>query len=157
TAHIIGLVHESRAVKAWREYLSTHDERLLTRARGSETDALEFFRNVRDATPMREHGYESEARYYRKKFEVFENRDATGELAEEPRTKLYHGLYLLRTSEGRVPRADQKESPKTKALLLKRAGDIDAALETLISERAAITDPVRKLRLTRAALTLAME
>jgi tetratricopeptide (TPR) repeat protein len=106
---------------------------------------------------MREHGYESEARYYKRKRETLGNaRGATG-LVDEARLQVFQGLYLLRTAEARVPKSDLKESPRTKSNLLRLAGDLNAAISTLVVELKASNDPVRNLRFLRAILILTVE
>ena len=158
TLHIAGLVHESRAIDAWYKYVQRWDESALLKARGEEQDAMEFFREVREARPTQEHGYESEARYYKRKRQVvLDCSNPSPALADETKFQVYQGLVLIRNAETRVPRAQLKETPKTKAFLTGLVGDLVGALNQLKDQLRTATDPVKKVRLARAAATVANE
>jgi cold shock CspA family protein len=158
TLHIAGLIHESRAINAWRRYTADWREEGLLKARGEERDALEFFREVREAKPMQEHGYESEARYYKRKRQIaIDSAHPAPAFADETKSQLFHGLTLLRTAEMRVPRAQLKETPKTKAFVTGLMGDLTGALSQLQGQLSNAKDPVKRMRLARAAASVAAE
>jgi tetratricopeptide (TPR) repeat protein len=157
TMHIMGMVHESRATAAWRAYAQNASPESQRRAVSDETDALEFFRNVRDARPTQEHGYESEARYYKKKVLALRSGSVPPDLERAAREQVYHGLYLLRVAEARVPKAELMETPQTRANLLGLAGDLQSAIDQLQHTYAGSGDPVQRIRLLRTIAALQME
>lgn len=164
TMHIMGLIHESRATRAWREHLrSPEKEKIQAEAFGNEEDALEFFRRVRELQPAEEYGYESEARYYRKKAELFRQVDEkstdspSASLASESKIQLYSALSLLKAAHERVPQEKLIETPKTRAFILSQIGEIGEARKLIDEQIAAAADPLRKKRLQKTAATLAAE
>jgi hypothetical protein len=157
TDHIMGLIHESRAIRAWKDYSVSQNPHALARARSDERDAVDFFESVRERRPFQEHGYESEARYYRKKREALRNDTLPIEITDEARFNVFQGLSLLTAAEHRVPPEAIRESRKTRAYLERLAGDLDRALKTLLAERERCEDAIRKRRITRVAAVLAAE
>lgn len=157
TLHILGLCFEKRAVSSWRQYAATLSTVPLTRARSDEQEALEFFRTVRDMKPMEEHGYESEARYYRKKLESLNGGEVPSEIHQEAMAHLFHGLWLLRSAEARVSPEELKETPTTRARILRAAGSLDAAIDALRKALLAAQDSVQRVRVMRSLATLMME
>lgn len=160
TAHILGLIHERRAVKAWSEWARAGGENAdeLRIAQRNEQDAIDFFRESRSLHPHYEHGYESEARYYLRKHGAVARMSGKGAAGVKERAaeQVIGGLWLLETAEALLPRSRLIEAPKTKAHLLATVGDHDRALERLKSEIRSAQDPLRIVQLRRALATIAI-
>ncbi len=157
TFHILGLVHEQRAVDSWRLFVRTQQQSAFTRAQSDENDALDLFRTVREVKPWDEHGYEAEARYYHKKRAAIRSGSVPSALEEESRLQVFQGLQLLREGIARVPADLIKLIPETRGTLLASAGNVASAILELQDLIRVEADPVRKLRLLRAYSTLALE
>ena len=165
TLHIMGLIHEKRALQAWGQLMEAADveEGTVRRARGHEADALEFFRRVRERQPDEEYGYESEARYFHKKFRKLAADGSAAErtdvraLRDSARSELLASFGLLRTAEARISDENIAEIPTTKANVLAALGDHRQALRGLEEELGQVSDPIRRNRLLRAAAALAAE
>ena len=167
TIHIMGLVHEARATRAWRDILPdqySRDSKLrddsFARALANEADAAEFFLRTRERQPYEEYGYVSEARYYNKKFRILRDAKNIPELTDsqrESKYQLYTALTLIQSAESRIPKERRKELFSTKATLLGSMGNISAAFQGIEKGIENAVDPVARSRLRRAAATLAAE
>jgi len=163
--HILGLTHEARALASWeRVSVSPQDSKALGAAFADEKDATTFFRESRSIQPREEYGYESEARYLRKRNDVLKGLNtakATGEVRElvkESRRGLYAALDLLRQVEMHVPAERRRESGETKSIVLAAVGDLDHAIQVIGAEiDAANGDPIRRIRLLTLGAALAAE
>jgi tetratricopeptide (TPR) repeat protein len=163
--HVLGLVHEARAIAAWRSVaVSPQDGKALGAAFADEKEACTFFRESRAMQPRQEYGYESEARYLRKRADVLSKLHTVNaspearELVKEARRGLYSALDLLRQAERHVPYENQKEVGETKTRVLACVGDLGDALKVLEGELgAAKGDPVRRIKLLSLGATLAAE
>lgn len=159
SAHVLGLAHEAKALDGWRKAFAADDTHAFARARVDEEEASAFFRQSRDQQPHEEYGYESEARYLRRKAELFSeprNRNRMPqELAADGTTALARGLRLLHEAETRVHRDSLVETPMTKAKLLSQIGDFDDAWTLLQQSIAAAEDSVSQNRMRELAASLA--
>src|SRR5262249_19555678 len=139
------------------------DENLVRRAQSNEEDSLKFFRKVREQRPSEEYGYESEARYFKEKCTTLRSdgdQRVAGALQDLRMTAYFQlatAFGLLRTAESRIGAEHSKELPRTKAELLASLGRAKDALKIVEAEIHSAMDPVRKVRLLRAAASLALE
>ncbi len=161
TTHIAGLIHVSRALAAWKIYADDRAEGqdVFSQALSNEQDALEFFRKVRYQQPLEEYGYDSEARYFRLKVKALGTGGGSSNLEavrRESNLQALGALALLRVAEETIP-GTLEEIPKTKAYLLNMVGDKAAAQRILEDEIEKSRDPIKTIRLMRAASTLAIE
>lgn len=160
--HIAGLIHVDRALAGWQGLREEGGEmqKTLGHALSNEQDALEFFRLSRRRQPTAEYGYEPEARYFNKKLRLLRQKQETNEirrLREESELQAASSLALLRSAETLIPKEQLLELPRTKALLLHSLGNTEKALEVVIEEIERSADPIRILKLKRAAASLAAE
>jgi tetratricopeptide (TPR) repeat protein len=159
SAHVLGLAYEAKALVGWKKALTSGDAHAFARARVDEEEATAFFRQTRDQQPTEEYGYESEARYLKRKAELFtepRNRNRVPQnLDVDGTTALARGLRLLHEAELRVHHELLVETPLTKARLLSQMGEFDKAWTLLQQLIAEAEDSVNKNKIRELAASLA--
>jgi hypothetical protein len=151
--HILGLVHERRALYSWRRFVQSQGEATdaLVAAERHEVEALEFFASVRDQVPTDEHGYESEVRYYVRKQGVLLSlsTDKVAAPLKRASDQLFTGLWLTKRAEANVTASRLTVLPETKARLLSAIGEFKQALQLLQEQLRDAKDPVRVVQIQR--------
>jgi tetratricopeptide (TPR) repeat protein len=163
--HVLGLAHDARAIDAWKRVARNPEDReAIAKAFADEREARTFFKQSRLVQPRQEYGYESEARYLRKRHDALNVLNVGGmsptvhDLVREATRGLYVALELLREAAARVPEHEQKESGPTRAIVLAKIGNVKDALLIVESELTSIkADPIRRIGVLRVAATLAAE
>lgn len=159
SAHVLGLVHEAKALAGWRSAFISRDPEGFARALVEEQEATSFFGQSRAQQPAEEYGYESEARYLRRKQEIFSDSRNLGrvppELEAQGATAIARGLRLVHEAEIRVPPGSLIETRHTKARLLAQVGDFDAAWSLLQEMISDARDSVARNELRELAATIA--
>lgn len=154
TLHVAGLVHQSRALHAWTVWGRSGKEEDHAIAAAIESEARRFFFESRRLQPEEEYGYEAEARYVRQKHERFEE---AGKPTSDLEAELGEALWLLWQAEKHVPSERRKELPTTRARLLARIGNLEAATNLLQEQLARTADPMRRARLRSALAAIYIE